>query len=346
MATMRSTHTTTPSVPRVAIRAAHNATMPLTETNRAWTVEEIDFLLAHDDWPVGRLSQALDRTERAVVTRRFRLRQGWRPGAQRRAPRTLRRWTDAEMGFLADHATWPAARIAHALNRSEVGTRQMRARLSAGWTPQSLPWSESDEDFLLKTPHLTAQRVAELLGRTAAAVTGRRNLLSRATGMRFGDQGSQKSPFHIGARPLIAKTCPDCGLLLAAKWFEDSGTGRRRTRCRRCDPGSARKRRDSPSMVRVLTGGKSASSRASMARMQAVTRDRATRHGEPWITEDDHILSDPDLMLVEKALQLGRTYAATAHACQERGYKSKRGLGDSEAEQWRIDNPNAARVAG
>ena len=63
--------------------------------------------------------------------------------------------------------------------------------------------------------------------------------------------------------------------------------------------------------------------------------------GQPYTDEDHKVLSDQDLTLLQKALRLGRSYAAVRSMCMRSGYRSHVGLGDPERDQWKIDNPNA-----
>jgi hypothetical protein len=69
--------------------------------------------------------------------------------------------------------------------------------------------------------------------------------------------------------------------------------------------------------------------------------DHAHRNGEPWIEADHAVLSNPDMLVIEKAIALGRTYKATMRMCSKCGYTSKVGKGDPVRGQWVIDNPNA-----
>lgn len=259
-----------------------------------------------------------------------------------------RAYSDEELGFIAEHQGWPAWRIAEQIGRSKESVCKKRRELRKGWVAQRERFSESEDEFILSTPHLTARQVATHLGRHTASVEGRRHHLAKTHGVSF-DTYSTKSPFHIGARPLIAKTCTKCGLLLPSDWFswnaQQNGTGGWRTQCRKCVAAASadlfartpERRRDES---KHATG-----SRRSKAILKAMTAPTADRGRMPWLDADHEILRDPDLTLLEKAIKLRRTYNATTIMCSTHGYRSHVGLGDAERDLWVIDNPNAGQVA-
>lgn len=243
-------------------------------------------------------------------------------------------WADDEFGFLADHEDWTAKAVAEALGRTRGSVEHKRSQLRNGWSPQIQDWTPEEDEFLLATPHFTRWQVADKLpGRTPNAVMGRRSHLAQKHGVRFGT--SNKDPNTVGSRTLLAKTCPDCGLLLQARWFtfRRARGGKWNTKCVRCEPrGSWR-----PSATKQAENDRT--NKRFAAAMHAITRPRAERHGEPWMEADDQTLQDPDLTLLEKALRLERTYGATATRCKAMGYSSKKGLGDPKHGHWIIRLP-------
>jgi hypothetical protein len=67
------------------------------------------------------------------------------------------------------------------------------------------------------------------------------------------------------------------------------------------------KRRESARRLRVRGNQQG---KAWLARKQANTRKKATRHGEPWTPAEIAIALDPNRTVTEAAQDLGRTYYA------------------------------------
>lgn len=247
-------------------------------------------------------------------------------------------WSDAELGFLADRPDWSARRVADALGRTIEAVRLKRQKLRNGWSAKTDHWTPEEDDIVLATPHLTKEQVAaRLIGRTPKAVEGRRAKLVRDRAAVF--VGGRKSPFDVAGRPLIAKTCSTCGLLLTADWFWfNTKTRQWSTYCARCRARQGVGGKQRYHGDRVEQNKRSA--RASKDVKQALTLPSATRSGQPWLEADHVVLADPDLSIVEKALRLQRSYLAVAHAVSRHGYPSHKGLGDPDRDQWIIDNPN------
>lgn len=247
-------------------------------------------------------------------------------------------WTDYEIGELEGLSHLSARDAGRELERSAQSVQHMRNKLRDGWSADRIAWTEEEDDFLRRSTHFTAKEVAEHLGRTASSVNYRRGTLSRAEGIDF-TKGDHKSPFVVGSRRLLAKSCVGCGLLLDASWFAKSKGRTWRSRCTRCvttnaETGEKYNRRSGAQ----LDGGKSA--RESAAKLQRITRMRATRHGYPWIESDHVVLRDSTLSVFEKAIKLGRTWSATHMAVRQNGYTSRVGKGDPMHGVWRIENPN------
>lgn len=263
----------------------------------------------------------------------------------RRTGRTeIIRWTDSEIGELCEMDHLSARAAAEALGRTAQSVQHMRNKLRRGWSFEKETWTESEVDFVRATPDFTAAQVAKHLGRTRAGVEHVRKTLSDTEGADF-SRGHKKSPHHVGTRRLIAKTCLGCGLLLEASWFSHNITPSKRSkvwkaRCNRCHHDASKPRRESGYRK---DGGKSA--KASYEKLQAITREHATRHGQPWLGADHEVLRNPDLTTFEKAIQLGRTWAATHQAVSQNGYTSRVGKGDPMKGRWVIDNPNEAALA-
>lgn len=262
--------------------------------------------------------------------------------ARREGLTDTRPWTDTEMGELLDLDGVSAREAGEILGRTAQAVQHMRTKLAEGWEQQRFAWTEDEIDFVRRTPHFTADQVARHLGRTYDGVAGIRLRLRNEEGADFGQGG--KDPSHVGPRRLLAKTCLGCGLLLEASWFSMNDRGRAwRTRCNRCAHQEASERHPDRPTTAQKDGGRSA--RTSRERLQALTRERATRHGEPWLEADQEVLRDPDLSIFEKATRLGRTWSATQTQVSKNGYTSRVGKGDPMKGVWVIDNPNAPVAA-
>lgn len=250
------------------------------------------------------------------------------------------RWTDEDLGFLQDNWDAPVRDVAERLGRTMRAVYSMKCEIGKGWEPRetNVPWTADEDSVITENPGWTAAQMAERLpGRSENGVRWRRSVLSK-TGSNTGWGGKNKDPHKVGDRTLIARTCSECGLLLEAKWFPRHGESRRGRAgyCRRCANAKwpqdrSRKQHDAEAW------------RDLYRRMRDITLPLAQRNGAEWTNADHQVLSDENLTLLEKALRLQRTYAATSTQCSLSKYKSRppNGLGDAEAERWIIDAPNA-----
>lgn len=267
------------------------------------------------------------------------------------------KWTDEEIGFLIDHTDvvngkirthvddrgfrWTCDAIARELGRAANAVAKKRALvLLHDWQPmQADDWSVDEDDILMETGNLTTSQVARLLpGRTESAVAYRRKVLrSVHPHLSFlGNKGKNLSPFRIGRRPLVAKTCISCGLLLDASWFYFKQRKRQTqwsSDCRRCEQGK-----------KVRSVSERQNSRAWSDRLQALTIPRAVNNLKEWTAAEDAVLADPDMRAIEKALQLGRTYLATRKRMHDIGLTMPIDMGDPRDDVWLIDAPNAHRL--
>lgn len=242
-------------------------------------------------------------------------------------------WTDDEIGLLLDTPDASADELAEMLGRTRRSIYAKRVQLKKGNTALTQPWTEDEDAFIIENPGLKAWRIAEELGRAKTAVDKRRQYLHAKTGIQF--IGGNKNPHQPGDRRLLAKTCPECGLVLDASWFglNRGGHGKGwRKLCTRCRPRSDNQ-----------APWENADTKKSREHLQAASIP-APNHGQPWTEKDHVILSDPDITVLEKARRLGRTYYATHSACADNGYRSLLGKGDPVKGQWIIDNPNAEQM--
>lgn len=254
-------------------------------------------------------------------------------------------WTDEEYGFVLDKLDWPVARVAEALGRTGSSVQNVRSKLKRGWSPKqeaNRAWPEEDINYILNNPQMSAPDIAKRLRRTTHAVNQQRLHLRRT---REGVPSflGNFSPFIPGARPLLAQTCPECGLLLQEKWFQTDKLGRRCRTCKRCRAADRKSRGIFPSRS-TKTDQHMAAQKARYNHWQNVTVERAENRGQPWTEADLKVLADPDMTIFQKAITLKRTWFGVQVAAVKRGFHHKRGLGDPERDQWLIDNPNADRV--
>ncbi len=235
-----------------------------------------------------------------------------------------RAWSDRELGVVMDTMDRPADEVAAELGRTVGAIWQKRTGLRKGWSRvRPEPWSAEEDEFLRSVPNFSAEQVGRRLGRSRDAVSSRRSLLGLPwPGARAAD------PTSVGRRPLVAKTCTQCGLLLDATWFGHDNRGCWKTECRRC----RQERTHKPETQSV------ASKRAQRnnERLQALSLPYAIRHREVYVERDDEVLRDPDLSNIEKAITLGRTYKAVTQAVSYRGHSSKPYRGDPADVQWII----------
>lgn len=251
--------------------------------------------------------------------------------------RRSRFWTEDDKGFVLDNPEMSARELGELIDRSGESVQKMRRALAQGFSPSRMPWSETEDDIIIAGgPYATIEALtSKLPGRTSSAIKERRQTL----GVN-GARGLNKSPHTPGGRPLIAKSCVACGLLLPSDWFAwRNATRTWASRCKKCASQYVNRYRKGPDDAERKRRARSSSE--SYRRFQATSLERATNRRQPYTAEDHKVLADPDLTLHQKALRLGRSYAAVADACSVSGYKSHVGLGDAEKDIWVIENPNA-----
>lgn len=244
--------------------------------------------------------------------------------------RPWRAWTDDEYALLAEYESAPTAELARMLDRTPNTVRGKRRELRLGivrWADGI--WSDDEDAIVRETPHLTAVQLAALLGRGVKSVEHRRSYLGIGAYIN-------KDPNRVGARALIARTCPGCGLFLNARWFLLEGTKRKRqgenwsVYCRKC------KHTRTPRIARQASDQARARIRANYHARQKVSSDVATRHRSEYAEQDHAVLSNPDYTNLEKAVRIQRTYAAVVGAVKKFDYRSRRGLGSIDRDQWLI----------
>ena len=134
---------------------------------------------------------------------------------------------------------------------------------------------------------------------------------------------AHRNPFYITQRAvLLAKTCPKCGLLLGAEWFHRY-EGHYRSWCRQCEA-------DKRSVPKTVP-------RSDFHLRCQEASLPAPRNRQPWTESDYKVLADPSKTVLEKALQLQRSYYATNNRAHAMRYPSKtQDRLDNSAEAWVI----------
>ncbi|UFS59481.1 hypothetical protein [Subtercola endophyticus] len=250
-------------------------------------------------------------------------------------------WRDDEYGFMEEHPTWTAQQIAEELGRSLSSVNSKRAQLRKGWVPvveKGDTWSSWEDEQILADPTATAGEIGARIDRSAKAVARRRFRLRHDSGIHVVfSAGLNRDPNSLGSRPLIAKTCRKCGLLLQAGWFRlNTKSGSWTAVCGRCRDRTHDRQNNSDRSKTMR--------RKSVEKFQSLTLPGATNAGQPWSESEMLVLADPDLTVLQKALKCHRSYKATLVACSRFDFRSKVGLGDPERDQWHIDNPNAPEM--
>lgn len=245
-------------------------------------------------------------------------------------------WTDEELGELESLRHLTAGQAAIALGRTRKQVLHMRQRIRRGWARQLEPISDWELDFVADYQHFTAAEIGRHLGRTTQSINAMRRKL-RESGA-IGSAPSAKSPWQVGARPLVAKTCSECGLLLDASWFAsrcNTRPGHYQSRCRKCMAASNKAR------------NKITRHTAKFAeRLQALSLDTATRTRQEWTHAEMELLRDETKTNFEKAVTLGRSYYAVGSQMSKMGLRSRKPeLGDPTEAQWYIHLREQMRIA-
>lgn len=247
---------------------------------------------------------------------------------------TLRRHlSDEELGHIADTMDKSPVEVAEALGRSLHTVRGVRRRLRNGWAPQRQQWS-AEEDQILDANYArcTSKQLAAMLpGRTEKAVQHRLNNRGILVG-----SGRHLSPQKVGKRPLLAKTCPRCGVLLSKDAYRIDSKGVWESWCKGCRRKYGTERQERPDIRARLRQTTSAYYQFA----QGVTLERATKQGQEWTESETSVLTDPELTTFSKALMLGRTFYGTSQRLAAIGFVSPRWVDDVSEHRWVIDNPN------
>lgn len=244
------------------------------------------------------------------------------------------RLTDHEMGLLAD-SSLTGAEAAQEIGITASTVNRLRRQMGFGVLRVS-DWTDYEIDFVIENlGKMKTERMAGHLNRTLASVDVEIKRLRRNGVVLIKRTSAPLDPWIIAGRPLIAKTCSDCGLFLSAEWFPEHKTkaGHRdgwSSHCKKC-----RKTRK--------YAGESAKEKWAavnheyLAKVQAYTLERAENHGDEWTSADIEVLADPSKTVLEKALELKRTYHAVKDAQSKHGFAAKRErLGDPHDSAWKL----------
>ena len=248
-----------------------------------------------------------------------------------------RAWTDEEYGFiLSPPRGWTHEDIAEHLGRTVATVKKYRRKLKGDWTREREAFTAEDLTYIADTMDRFASDVAADLGRTKASIQQARNKL-RAKGVAGFSTAPFKRPVphEVGARTLLAKTCPKCGLLWGGGEFTRMTRGYHPL-CQRC-------------LNRARRGRGTAKPRQPyIAAMEAVTRSFATistpyraRGGEVWTGPDVDLLADRTLTTPQIAARLGRTWQAVQGALKRYDVQRPRETATRlPTGEWRIEFPD------
>lgn len=247
--------------------------------------------------------------------------------------RDHRRITEHEVALVADWSL-STEEVAETVGVHRVTVAKWR-RYIAFHTFRRSDWTDDDVDFVTEQINrMKTVDIAERLGKGADEVQAEINRL-RSHGFVPKRTTEKLDPWCVSGRPLIAKTCPDCGHFLSAEWFPAKKDKRGRQsywhNCKKCRVENKRTAdEDSRDKWR-------ASNRSYMARMQAITLEQAENRGKEWTTKDLEVLEDPNKTVLAKALELKRTYAGTMTALVKNGLTSKpEPIGNPDDSAWRL----------
>ena len=233
-------------------------------------------------------------------------------------------WTDGELGFIHDTMDWPVDEVVAHLGRSYLAVTSKRNRRNLKPVTRKDLWSDAENDVLLTSSHLSAPQIAKLLPRRSVmAIRSQRDNLSLFA----------EKPWQVGRRRLVAKTCPACGKLLSARWFE-SKNNQWRTICVRCFNVRAK---DCNAISKIKRSRNNASSykRLQDASLKVADPDK---RGSEWMDSEYEIIARSDLTVFQKALAVKRSYYATGQKVSTMGFKSLSGLGE-QTDVWVIQLP-------
>lgn len=242
---------------------------------------------------------------------------------------------DHELAIALDPAI-PVAEAAEIVNRTKNGIWAMRKKAREGTLTLRSSWSDAEIEFLISNPYMTAKQISGHTGRTESAVAQMKLKLAREQGVEF-HRGS-KSPMSVGQRPLLAKTCADCGMFLGAEWFRETVSRSIRmnwaSSCKKC--ASERAERFQRREGRLGDNSR---------KYQEVSVHYAHNNGQEYTDADYDILQREDMSLLEKAIAMGRTYAAVSGAVQKFNLQVKHRLGEPQESEWKIFFDSAQREA-
>lgn len=242
------------------------------------------------------------------------------------------RYTDHEMALIADRSL-KLREVADQVGISISAVSAIRKKIDAG-TLKLSDWLDSEIDFVIENINrMTTQKLADFLGRTHSEVHTEIGRLRR-NGLVAPKSKISMNPNTVAGRPLIAKTCPKCGHLRGAEWFNKSHTrsaGSRPTyqpNCRQCE--TSRSKETMREKKHREHHGK------YVAKLQSYTLERAEKNGQEWTSADLEILSSTDKTTFQKALELKRTYLATSAALHRNGLTSKPDFEGMKNGEWKL----------
>lgn len=241
-----------------------------------------------------------------------------------------RRYSEHEMAYISD-LSLTAEQVADQIGVHRVTVARIRRHMNFESFELS-NWLESDTEFVVEhidTMH--TREIAEALGRPTAAVQTEITRLRK--GGLVATRGLERK-YGVRDKWLLAKTCPDCGLFLDAWWFPKkkarNGKEYYWPNCRKCRVEYKHKAGDDQRAKWKKSVSK------YQAKLQAYTQDRAENAGKEWTEADIKVLQDSGKTVLQKALTLKRSYAATMTALCKAGLTSKPELPTRTESEWKV----------
>jgi DNA-binding CsgD family transcriptional regulator len=262
---------------------------------------------------------------------------GMAPGVQKNGRRV---WTDDELGFIQSPPRgWTNQDIGEYLERSPKTVKTYRQKLRNGWSPERHMWTEEFLDAIRASAGRHREDVAAELDCSLSTVKNARTYLRMGGHLPKG----RCSPSSVADRPLLAKTCVECGLLWGGAHFNQTPGRGYDSRCYRCK--NARYRKPESRTA--------AKQRAYVAAMEAATESMATpekpyqsSRRQPWTEADVAMLERRDLTTPQIAAALGRSWLAVNSACHSYGVKRPtERVSQLPTGEWRIDFPTLEEIA-
>lgn len=240
---------------------------------------------------------------------------------------------DEVYGYVADNMDRRVAEVALELGIEQQTVLSARRRIIRGIPLQGTraPWTSDEDDIIRAHPTKSASELAEILvGRSWQAIKLRRSKIAALRGLP--KDAYRGDPMSVAGRPLLARTCSNCGVTRSGSSFPWRKSARVWSQtCVHCRATGAK--------ARWSDRGYSTLDRN--VEKQRASLPTASRAREPYSKRDMSVLAREDLTVLEKAIRLERTYYGANCAVQKFGFRSAPPpLAARPGDEWKIHNPN------